>query len=173
MKLFWAQGYRATSTRDLLNEISLKPGSLYSTFKNKEALLGEALNRYRDWLWVHMKSNVENNANPLDALHNFILETVVDIEGTPSHMCFVYKIQLELQGTEAENIPKEIYSEIKSWFLDRFKEAKEQKFIEENANPHRLAEIFEMNLLGWRGYLAVNGDRDFVRDEMDTFFARL
>ena len=48
MKVFWRQGYAATSVRDLGNALDLRPGSIYASFRSKENLYIEALRLYKD-----------------------------------------------------------------------------------------------------------------------------
>jgi len=47
MKLFWRQGYEATSMQDLVAELGLSRSSLYATFGDKQALFQAALEHYR------------------------------------------------------------------------------------------------------------------------------
>ena len=48
MELFWRQGYRATTPRDLLTATGLSKSSLYATFGSKEGLFLAALDAYLD-----------------------------------------------------------------------------------------------------------------------------
>ena len=46
MEAFWEHGYAATSVNDLLSEMGLNRGSLYSTFGDKKQLFLAALEKY-------------------------------------------------------------------------------------------------------------------------------
>jgi TetR/AcrR family transcriptional regulator, transcriptional repressor for nem operon len=46
MRLFWANGYHATSTRDLTEAMQINPYSLYAEFGSKEGLYEAAIARY-------------------------------------------------------------------------------------------------------------------------------
>jgi AcrR family transcriptional regulator len=46
MRLFWAQGYAATTTEDLVGAMGISRQSLYDTFGDKQALYLEALQLY-------------------------------------------------------------------------------------------------------------------------------
>lgn len=48
MRVFWAQGYEATSIDDLVGATGLKRGSLYNAFGGKERMFLAALDRYAD-----------------------------------------------------------------------------------------------------------------------------
>ncbi|HWM41680.1 MAG TPA: TetR/AcrR family transcriptional regulator [Burkholderiales bacterium] len=47
MKVFWRQGYEATSLSDLTAAMGVNPPSLYGAFGDKEKLFLEAVERYR------------------------------------------------------------------------------------------------------------------------------
>ncbi len=59
LDLFWAQGYRETSTRDLERALGVGQSSLYNTFGSKRDLLLRALDLYeanvKDDLLVHLE----------------------------------------------------------------------------------------------------------------------
>jgi len=44
--IFWAQGFHATSLKDLERALDMRPGSIYAAFGSKEGLFNEALDRY-------------------------------------------------------------------------------------------------------------------------------
>jgi TetR/AcrR family transcriptional regulator, transcriptional repressor for nem operon len=46
MHCFWAQGYEATSVRDLVNKTGITSASLYNAFGDKRALYRKALDHY-------------------------------------------------------------------------------------------------------------------------------
>lgn len=46
VRLFWKQGYAATSVRQLCDAMGLLPGSFYAAFESKDALFARALERY-------------------------------------------------------------------------------------------------------------------------------
>lgn len=46
MQCFWAQGYPGCSMKDLAAASGLNPGSLHSSFGNKEAIFSQAIERY-------------------------------------------------------------------------------------------------------------------------------
>src|SRR4051794_20302471 len=45
-QLFWKNGYRNTSVRDLLKAMTIGEGSFYNTFRSKRHLYIECLNHY-------------------------------------------------------------------------------------------------------------------------------
>lgn len=173
MNLFWKKGYKATSTRDLQAATSLKPGSLYGTFKSKEALLTETLQYYSETLLRYMESCKRNHDNPLDALQVFVLSVLLDDECPPSNLCFIYKTQIELTGTQSAHITELPSKKFEKWFSDIFEEAKKKGFLSLTENTSLLVKKFQTQLLGWRGYLAMKNDAVFIRSEINQYFTEL
>lgn len=46
--IFWRRGYAATSVSDLVSELGINRGTLYTAFDSKDELYRRALERYRD-----------------------------------------------------------------------------------------------------------------------------
>ncbi len=47
MSVFWQKGYKATSMKDLVDEMGIQPGSIYNTFGDKHSLfIGWAVNHF-------------------------------------------------------------------------------------------------------------------------------
>ena len=46
LRLFWAQGFHATSLKDIEKALDMRPGSIYAAFGSKEGLYRAALARY-------------------------------------------------------------------------------------------------------------------------------
>lgn len=47
MRLFWQNGYKATSVSDIVHETGLNTASMYKEFGDKDGLFSEALDHYR------------------------------------------------------------------------------------------------------------------------------
>ena len=46
MEVFWQKGYKATSMKDLIEEMGIQPGSIYNTFGDKHSLFIESIKHY-------------------------------------------------------------------------------------------------------------------------------
>ena len=46
MQVFWRKGYKATSMKDLIEEMGIQPGSIYNTFGDKHSLFIESIKHY-------------------------------------------------------------------------------------------------------------------------------
>jgi len=173
MSLFWEKGYWATSTRDLQKATSLKPGSLYSTFKSKEQLFAETLKCYKKLMQAQYEACKADEVNPLVALKCFVLTELLTEPSPPSYACFVYKTHTELKNTELACIAEQSLQEFYDWFLDLFAEAIAQKFLSKDKDPKLLVKQFYIQFHGWRAYLSMTEDKVFVRKEIESYFDEL
>ena len=176
MLLFWQKGYQATSTRDLQQATSLQPGSLYGTFKNKKMLFLETLDCYVQTMKQDFDDCHHQYSDPLEALRVFSIQALMGRSGQgdpPSNICFLYKSGIELEGTELSDIPNTMMKEIEGWFLQIFVEAANNHQLKNPQSPAHLAKIYQLQLLGWRAYLSLSNDEDFVKQRVDEFFAGL
>lgn len=74
MNAFWANGFARTSIPDLVEATGLLRGSLYGTFKDKDAMFELALKRYLDQL----RADIITDAAGLSGIRN-MLDAVVQI----------------------------------------------------------------------------------------------
>lgn len=90
MYLFWRNGYRAVSTRNLADEMGINQYSLYASFQSKEVLFVNALEQYLqaivcDWF---IKPLVDQ-ADGLTAIRQFFETFVEPGDGTVPTGCLI------------------------------------------------------------------------------------
>lgn len=73
---FWARGYEATSTRDLVKATGLTQPSLYNAFGDKRGLFLRALEHYLDTTLRERITRLEASSTPGGAITAFFAETV-------------------------------------------------------------------------------------------------
>src|ERR1700686_3536664 len=72
MDLFWRQGYRSTTTRDLEASLGVTQSSLYHAFGSKAQLLDCALARYQTRLDHELLGPLRTSADGLEAIDAFL-----------------------------------------------------------------------------------------------------
>ena len=77
MLLFWARGYEATSTAQLMAAMGLSKSSLYQTFGSKDALFNLCLDRYGEMTAGYMRETLAQAESP----KQFLLDLVEAIAG--------------------------------------------------------------------------------------------
>jgi TetR/AcrR family transcriptional repressor of nem operon len=76
MRRFWANGFAATSVRDLGDAMGLGQASVYNAFGDKRALFIQCLDRYLDANMRARIARVERAAPPRKAIEAFLAEIV-------------------------------------------------------------------------------------------------
>jgi TetR/AcrR family transcriptional repressor of nem operon len=75
--VFWANGYEATSTRELVRGTGLAQPSLYNTFGDKRSLFRQVLRTYAEWTVRDRISQLEESLSPGCALAKYF-DDVID-----------------------------------------------------------------------------------------------
>jgi TetR/AcrR family transcriptional repressor of nem operon len=76
MRRFWADGFAATSVRDLGDAMGLGQASVYNAFGGKRALFIQCLDRYLDANMRARIARVEKSVPPRKAIEAFLTEIV-------------------------------------------------------------------------------------------------
>lgn len=76
MKRFWADGFAATSVRDLGEAMGLSQASVYNAFGDKRTLFTQCLDRYLDANMRARIARVEKSLPPRQAIETFLMEIV-------------------------------------------------------------------------------------------------
>ena len=71
LELFWSQGYRTTTTRDLENAVGLSQSSIYNAFGSKRGLLESALDRYEAMTDERLLRPLERSTEGIAAIERF------------------------------------------------------------------------------------------------------
>jgi AcrR family transcriptional regulator len=103
MYLFWRNGYRAVSTRNLADEMGINQYSLYASFQSKEVLFASALEQYLqvivcDWL---IKPLV-GRAHGLIAIRQFFETFVEPGDGTFPTGCLICNTIVDTERPSAD-----------------------------------------------------------------------
>src|SRR4051794_39983970 len=80
MRAFWANGYEATSTRDLCEAVGLDRSSVYNAFSSKRELFKRALLRYVETMTAAQLEILEDQSRPAIDRIRALLDGAVDSE---------------------------------------------------------------------------------------------
>lgn len=72
MKVFWRQGYTATSMNDLYEAMGIKSPSLYAAFGSKEELYEEVLKHYEQCIAPLIWGDAQNETSPKAAVAQWL-----------------------------------------------------------------------------------------------------
>ncbi len=103
MKLFWEQGFEATSIQDLEQRTGLARTSLYNTYGSKRELFALALVQYQRVLAEQMLASLEKGTAGLADLRDFFNLVARQLKrSTTPPGCLMVNSMTEFGGVEAE-----------------------------------------------------------------------
>ncbi|WP_203843452.1 TetR/AcrR family transcriptional regulator [Winogradskya humida] len=141
-RLFWENGYEATSINDLTREMGIRPGSLYAAFGDKRTLFNEVIAAYGrspagEFIWAAMA----REPTAFDAFHRILLDAAAMYTdpGTPAGNL--------LCSAAAADVDVAVYMcDLRNASVDTFEKrlatARHEGEIPAAADPRRLAAYF-------------------------------
>lgn len=102
MRLFWANGYEATSTRDLCEAVGLDRSSVYNAFTSKHELFRRALIRYVDARTAAHLEILGDERRPAAERIRALLARIVEDEDEVRRGCLTVNTTVELAGRDHE-----------------------------------------------------------------------
>jgi TetR/AcrR family transcriptional repressor of nem operon len=102
LKLFWRQGYGATSLHQLLESMQIGRSSFYAAFGDKRALFAEALHLFSARTREILADAWNESASP-DVVRQFFRATLIDVPRyRAGRGCMMVNTILELADVDAE-----------------------------------------------------------------------
>lgn len=102
MSVFWAKGYAATSTDDLLQAMQIGRQSMYDTFGDKRRLYLEALERYQQENVAGHIERLRSGASPLAGVEALLVGLVASDETRRKMGCMGVNAISEFGNTDIE-----------------------------------------------------------------------
>jgi TetR/AcrR family transcriptional repressor of nem operon len=166
MHLFWRKGFHATSLKDLEQELSMKPGSIYAAFESKEALYALSMERYFERSRANLRHALAG-PSPLQGLADFLRATARLRPEDPGHCaCMLVKTVLnttdETQAMSAQ--ARDYLDRICAEMAAGIERAKQLGEISQRADPERLAKRFQANVT----QLRIEAHRGLDQPELDA-----
>ncbi len=164
MQVFWRKGYKATSMKDLVDEMGIQPGSIYNTFSDKHTLFIEAIKHYGDVITKNAIKTLYNDGLPLQNIKNFFNEIVNRPMDKMCRGCLVVNTVVELAPHNDGNaeIVNKILKSIQDAFYYCLKKASEKGEISSKTNINALSRYLVSSTHG----LLVTGKSGASKNEM-------
>ena len=148
--LFWAKGYEATSTDDLIKAMGIQRGSFYNTFNSKKELFIKAINLHERSSLLQLKEMLAVSEHPIETLKAVFLDMAEC--GDKNHLkgCFAGNTLAELSGIDeelAENAKLHL-KEMESVIFNAIVKAKTNGQLKTKTDARLLSRYF-LNL--WNG----------------------
>ncbi len=171
MKVFWKRGYDGTSMNDLATATGMAKPGLYATFGDKETLYSKALSYYFNELGSPILDDVAQSPDSLTVVVRRFLDAIaasVTNKSTPKG-CFVVNNVVECSGgpPSLEILGRSFDDKRRAVFIKRFRDAKKQGQLPDDADAKSLAEFFAGQSLA----LAVMGRAGTNQKALNRFIA--
>jgi len=102
LEVFWRNGYRSTTTRELETELRLSQSSIYNAFGSKHGLLLAALTRYEDRITAELLVPLEEAPSGLDGIDRFFDALAWWVTHDGKRGCMIINLMAEDAGESAE-----------------------------------------------------------------------
>ncbi|MDA3888623.1 MAG: helix-turn-helix domain containing protein [Allgaiera sp.] len=153
MALFWEKGFHATSLKDLEARLSMKPGSIYAAFTNKETLYLLTLERYFATSRAGFRDHMARATSPLAALaDHFRSYARMRPDDMARRACMLTKTLVDTRATDPSiaAASQEYMSAMQSEFAAAFAAARDIGELPDGIDPDRLARRFQANITALR-----------------------
>lgn len=151
IQLFWQNGFSGSSMQQVVQATGLKPGSIYHSFGNKEALFREALERYAQKSFARIRKILDSAPSVRDGICTH-LEAVVQQSTNENYCsCFLVKTRLELaaEGNELHKFASAKLDEIESLF-ERYLEKEFDETVSRQRAVSLMLHIFGLRVYGYQ-----------------------
>lgn len=162
---FWARGYEATSTRDLVKATGLTQPSLYNAFGDKRALFLRVLDHYLEHSLRERIVRHEAAATPGTAIAGFFAETVQrSLDDPAKRGCLMVNSGLEAAPDDDElrdAIAAEV-TQIRDFFLRCVEAGQRSGEIAKTVSAPEAAQHLLAVLLGLRVIARIHPEREWL-----------
>lgn len=166
MQVFWARGYDAASTRDLLAAMHISRSSLYQAFGNKEQLFLEALKRYREALTDRLGRRLAAAPSAMAFLEALFRETADEAGSERAALgCLIFNSATELgqRADQPSHHARQSLAAITELFHRAVVQAQREGDIAPERDARALATYLTLGMAGLRTLLKSGADIDQAR----------
>lgn len=166
MRLFWKQGYEATSMQDLCDVMGINRGSLYDTFGNKRFLFLDAIQRYLEIHPIEFDSD-SDSFSAVATIEKIFMDMVDEgVTDTSRSGCFMANTIVELAPHDMEiatlcinsrNAYEDLFSHLLTY-------AEEHDEIPSGKNLIAISRFLVNTVYGLRLTAKTTNDRDILED---------
>lgn len=171
LKVFWSDGYEASSIQKLLDAMSLNRGSLYGSFGDKARLFCEVMDHYVAIAGGIIEDTLLAREDPLDAIQSFFYRALLLADDkTLSYGCLLLNTISELAHT-SPNLAREALQRVAPLidaFEQRVAQAQTLGMVNDEKSARALANYLMALLAGARLQAKMGASRETIKDIIDT-----
>ncbi|HEY2661275.1 MAG TPA: TetR/AcrR family transcriptional regulator [Caulobacteraceae bacterium] len=151
--VFWARGFKAASTRELVEAMGVTTASLYNAYGDKRALYRLVLDRYASGALTWCASTLDEGPSAAAALDRFFEALSQEtLSGEARQGCLVVNAGLEAgpHDPEFQTVVADVFSRISALFCDCVRRGQADGSITQAQSAEDLAGLLLSVMLGLR-----------------------
>jgi TetR/AcrR family transcriptional repressor of nem operon len=175
VKLFWAQGYEATSMKNICEVTGLQPGSVYAAFGSKRALFLAAIDAYFEQSIDNLQAILTGEGTPLERVRELFMYILGDTCRKDSHGCLLVNALLETSADDAE-VRKRItvmFRRLEDAIKEVLVEAAACGELDAGKDPAIQAKLLINNIFGLRVYAKLQPHGPAMREMVGGLLSAL
>ena len=175
VKLFWTQGYEATSMKNICEVTGLQPGSVYAAFGSKRTLFLAAIDAYFEQSIYNLKAILAGEGTPLERVRELFMYIVGDTCRKDSHGCLLVNALLETSADDAV-LRKRIatmFRRLEVAIKEVLVEAAACGELDAGKDPAIQAKLLINNIFGLRVYAKLQPNGQVMREMVDDLLSSL
>jgi TetR/AcrR family transcriptional regulator, transcriptional repressor for nem operon len=176
MNLFWKNGYSNTSMQQLGEQMNMRPGSLYATFKSKRELFLQALDLYFEKSSALLMSRLKNDESALQGVHQYfsaLIENVLDDSAIKGCLMINTATELASQDEEIRQRLQTMFDSHQHQFYLILLKAQQNGELAADKNAQSLAAFLLMGVRGIRLYSQTGVTREQLQSLVDNLLSIL
>ncbi|MBM9519906.1 TetR/AcrR family transcriptional regulator [Desulforhopalus vacuolatus] len=153
MLLFCRKGFKASSMQQIVETTGLKPGSIYHSFGNKEALFREVLTSYSAKSMAKVRETIDGAESIDEGILLHLKNTVAESINPNYCSCLLVKTQLELAADENKNNLHDFAANRLKKIESLFRSYLEHEYDEETSSERAVSimlHIFGVRIYGYQ-----------------------
>lgn len=166
MRLFWAQGYEATSTEEVARAMGIGRQSMYDTYGDKHSIYLEALRLYRKDQGQQLEAILADPVAPLRGIETVLLGISSESQADRLRGCMMVNATTELAHDDAEvqQVVQGNACSCEVAFENAVLRAQKLGQLPAERDPRRVGRFLFATLMGLRVMARGGASADVLRD---------
>ncbi|MBT8146702.1 MAG: TetR/AcrR family transcriptional regulator [Gammaproteobacteria bacterium] len=168
LDIFWAKGYKATTTRELASRAGISESSLFNCFRSKREIYIKSLCRYHD-MTKSRRNVMENEESALTGIRKY-WEALAKLVSDPSRSrgCMITNATVEqTDDPEISAYLKTIHKDYEKAFENTLDRAVRQNELKPDTDTRALAQFLASNAQGLRLLSRISPSRTMVHNVVE------
>ncbi|MGA6119051.1 TetR/AcrR family transcriptional regulator [Sphingobacterium sp. UDSM-2020] len=172
--LFWEKGYHATSMQELVSQMKVNRGSMYTTYGDKHQLFVESLQNYALETYSAYKKAAVGENSPLRCIE-LIVKKAIARSFEENKVCMIVKSSFEMapHDEEVKVLLKKLSNALITIFQEFIEKAQQAGEISAGKDARQLAQFIVGNFAGLWQMQSLYNDKKMVEQMAENMLAIL